>query len=145
MNSVKRPAVGVGVLVFRDGKLLLGERRTSHGAGTWTPPGGHLELNETPEACAQRETGEEAGIQITNLRRGPYTNDIFEAEGKHYLTLFIVADYLSGDPRPLEPEKTIGWKWFDPEHLPAPLFLPLAHLIEQERRLPTGDSLKSSR
>ncbi|WP_134596929.1 NUDIX domain-containing protein, partial [Pseudomonas aeruginosa] len=38
------PQVGVGVLILRDGKVLLGRRKGSHGAGCWSAPGGHLEL-----------------------------------------------------------------------------------------------------
>ncbi len=48
------PKIGVGVLIIRDGKLLLGRRKGSHGAATWSAPGGHLEYGETPEACARR-------------------------------------------------------------------------------------------
>src|SRR5579864_1389729 len=55
-----RPLVGVGVLVWRDGSVLLGLRRGAHGAGTWSPPGGHLEFGEEPVDCLQREALEEA-------------------------------------------------------------------------------------
>lgn len=30
----------------------------------WLPPGGHLELNETPPECAKREALEETGLEI---------------------------------------------------------------------------------
>jgi 8-oxo-dGTP pyrophosphatase MutT (NUDIX family) len=30
----------------------------------WLPPGGHIELNETPPECAKRETLEETGLEI---------------------------------------------------------------------------------
>ncbi len=43
----KRPKVGLGVLIFKDGKVLLGKRKGAHGEGTWCPPGGHLEFGET--------------------------------------------------------------------------------------------------
>ena len=55
MKEEKRPKVGVGVFVFKDGKTLLGKRKNAHGDGTWNPPGGHLEFNESIEQCAQRE------------------------------------------------------------------------------------------
>ena len=56
-----RPKVGIGVIIQKDGKLLMGQRRGAHGADTWCPPGGHLEFGETWESCARRETREEAG------------------------------------------------------------------------------------
>lgn len=46
------PQVGVGVLILRDGKVLLGRRKGSHGAGCWSAPGGHLEFGEVVEDCA---------------------------------------------------------------------------------------------
>ena len=62
------PQVGVGVLILRDGKVLLGRRKGSHGAGCWSAPGGHLEFGETLEDCAAREVLEETGLKIRNRR-----------------------------------------------------------------------------
>jgi ADP-ribose pyrophosphatase YjhB (NUDIX family) len=50
-----RPLVGLGVLVVRDGKVLVGQRRGSLGAGEYALPGGHLEHGEGFEECAARE------------------------------------------------------------------------------------------
>jgi len=36
--------------------------------GEWSFPGGHLEYMESFEDCAKRETREECGIEITNIR-----------------------------------------------------------------------------
>jgi 8-oxo-dGTP diphosphatase len=77
-----RPQVGVGVIIVRDGKILLGLRR-SHGAGTWALPGGHLEWGETVESCARREVKEETGLYLGVVSQGPYANDVMAAEGKH--------------------------------------------------------------
>jgi len=134
IETKTRPLVGVGVLVFKEGKLLLGRRQSSHGAATWTPPGGHLEMNESPEDCAKRETREEAGIAIKNLVRGPYTNDVFREEKKHYVTLFISCEYASGELAGLEPDKTTDWDWFDFANLPSPLFGPLKNLLGSNAR-----------
>ena len=131
-----RPLIGVAVIVINKGKILLGKRKNSHGEGTWAFPGGHLEYKETIEECARREVYEETGIQIKNLRYGPYTNDIFETEGKHYVTLFVLADYDSGDPEVKEPNKCEQWRWqpWPPEVKPH--FLPIRNLLKQNFKLP---------
>jgi len=128
---IDRPKVGVGVIVLRDGKVLLGKRKNAHGEGSWCFPGGHLELNEEVEECARREVMEEAGITVKNLKKGPYTNDIFMDEKKHYITLIIVCDYDSGEVRVMEPEKCEKWEWFNWSQLPKPLFIPVENLLKQ--------------
>ncbi len=127
--SATGPRVGVGVVVLRDGCVLLGLRRGAHGAGTWALPGGHLEFGESVEACAEREVLEETGLALRNLSRGPYSNDLFE--DRHYVTLFVVADCGTGDPCVLEPDKCSRWAWFRWFELPEPLFPPLASLYAQ--------------
>jgi len=126
-----RPKIGVGVCVIKDNKVLLGKRKKSHGQGSWHFPGGHLEFNEKVEDCARREVLEETGIKIKNLRLGPFTNDIFKEERKHYVTLFVIADYDSGEVKVLEPEKCEKWGWFKWDNLPQPLFLPIRNLLKK--------------
>jgi len=126
------PQIGVGVLIFREGKLLLGRRRGSHGAGDWSAPGGHLEFGETPQACATRETAEETGLDTGELHAGPYVSNVFHDVGKHYITLFMYSCTAAGEPAVLEPEKCEGWHWFHLDELPAPLFSPLQTLIETQ-------------
>jgi len=105
MNVDKRPQVGLGVLIFKDGKALLGKRKGGLGAGTWCPPGGHFEFGESFEACARREVLEETGLHLKDIGVITMTNDIFEKEGKHYVTIFMGADYEGGEPKVMEPEK----------------------------------------
>jgi glyoxylase I family protein len=131
------PRIGVGVFVLRDGLLLLGRRIGSHGAGTWALPGGHLEFGETPEQCARREVLEETGLELQDTRPGPYSNDYFAAEGKHYVTLLVLARSVAGEPQVLEPGKCAGWGWFKWSALPEPLFLPLENL-RQTGYVPDG-------
>ena len=130
-KSIKRPVTGIGVCLLKDGKVLLGRRINTHGNGSWSFPGGHLEMNETWEYCAEREVLEETGLKIKNTRFIGVTNDIFPEEGKHFITIFIRADYDSGELKLMEPEKCSEWKWFGWENLPQPIFLPIKNLIKQ--------------
>ena len=131
MTDEKRPYVGVAVIVVRNGHVLLGKRKNAHGADTWQFPGGHLEYGESIEACARRELFEETGLSIDACRLGPYTNDIFEEEKKHYITLFVIADQTTGDAVVKEPHKCECWSWFKWADIPMPHFLPIVNLLKQ--------------
>ena len=127
---MNQPRVGVGVIVRDDKRVLLGRRHGSHGADTWCFPGGHLEFGESPFTCGRRELLEETGLEVTNFELGPVTNDIFETEGKHYVTLFVICCYNGGIAELKEPDKCKEWKWFASDALPTPLFLPILNLIK---------------
>lgn len=60
----ERPKVGIGLLLVKDGKILLGKRKGAHRAGEYSGPGGHLELLESFEDCVLRELEEEAGANV---------------------------------------------------------------------------------
>ena len=116
--------VGVGVLIrdpLNPNKLFAGIRKNSHGANTLALPGGHLEMFETWEECAIRETLEETGLQLhkSSMRFGHTTNDIMETEGKHYVTLFMMGECQCEVTRPknLEPHKCDGWHSYSWEDL----------------------------
>src|SRR5215469_6073810 len=94
-----RPSVGVAVIIRNGDRILLMKRQNSHGAGTWAVPGGHLEYGEAPEECAIREVEEEVGVSIINPTFRTITNDIFEEEGKHYITIWMEGTYVSGEAR----------------------------------------------
>jgi len=55
-----RPCVGV-VLMNRDGRLFVGQRRDSE-APAWQMPQGGIDKGESPRAAALRELAEETGI-----------------------------------------------------------------------------------
>jgi 8-oxo-dGTP diphosphatase len=124
--------VGVSVLVRRGEELLLEKRAHAHGAGTWGPPSGHIDFGETPEQTAQRETSEETGVSISNLVFLGVTNDVFENEQKHYITVWFDATYESGEATLKSPEEESEIGWFSRDALPQPLFLPLQHLLDGE-------------
>ncbi len=129
----KRPSVGLAVIVVKDNKILIGRRKSkTHGHGTWHTPGGHLEFGESFEKCAKREVKEETGIEIKNVRFLTATNDIFEKEGKHYITIWMLAEWKAGEPEVMEPDKCEGWEWKSWKGVKKlrPLFLPVENLIK---------------
>ncbi|MEI8270690.1 MAG: NUDIX domain-containing protein [bacterium] len=129
----KRPKFGVGVAVIvkKDGKVLFGKRKGNYGNGTWNLPGGHLEFNERIEDCAVREIREEVGINIKNLKRVYFTNEVFPEEKEPYVILCVIADYDSGEVKVMEPDYCEQWDWFDWENLPEPLFKHTQMLLEE--------------
>lgn len=72
-GNLPRHSVSVtGVVVRSDGRVLAIKRFDD---GRWVPPGGVLELDETPQDCVTREVYEETGVKIEPVRlTGVYEN-----------------------------------------------------------------------
>mgnify|MGYP000898308362 FL=1 len=129
-----RPKVGIGIVTLNGNKVLLGKRKGAHGAGEWSLPGGHLEARESFEDCCKREVLEETGLEIKNkIEPIPYfSNDVFEKEDLHYVTLFFRAFEVE-DLNKLEnkePNKCDGWQWFNLNELPENMFKPAKKLFK---------------
>jgi ADP-ribose pyrophosphatase YjhB (NUDIX family) len=121
---------GVGVLVIRDGNVLLGRRLSPHGCGTWSCPGGKPEDGETTVDCALRELAEETGLEARAPRVVFEVVDGFPESRLVYRTRFVQVDVPAGRPRVREPDKTEAWQWRPWSDLPAPLFAPIASLAD---------------
>ena len=126
----EKPKVGTALILIRDHKVLLMKRKGPHGTGTWSPPGGHLDFGETLEGCARREAKEEVGVDVADIRFRCVTNDIFEADGKHYITLWLEGTPI-GEPKNVAENEVAEIGWFAWDALPAPLFLPVENLIRE--------------
>lgn len=127
--DILKPQIGVGVIVIKEGKILLGKRKGAHGSDSYAPPGGKLEFKETVEACAARELAEETGLKPLSLQFGPWTQDVIDGN-KHFISLYVFVTDFEGEPVVLEPHKCEGWGWYSLDELPSPLFPPLQSLIE---------------
>ncbi len=96
-----QPVVGVGAVVWRDGKVLLVRRGKPPRAGHWSLPGGRLELGETVSEAARREVFEETGLTVDVL--GLVTTvDLIERDDDgrvrfHYVLVDVSAAWLAGD------------------------------------------------
>lgn len=126
----QRPQVGTAIIITKDAKVLLMKRKGPHGAGTWSPPGGHLDFGESLEACAAREAKEEVGLEVIDIRFRAVTNDVFEDDGKHYITIWLEGKPM-GEPFIAAEQEVQEIGWFAWDSLPEPLFLPLGNFVHQ--------------
>lgn len=121
INIKQIPKVGIGVMIIKNNKVLLGMRKGLHGEGEYSFPCGHLEYKESFEQCALREIKEECGIEIKNLKFQFLTN-VLRYYPKHYIYIGLIAEWSSGEPVLREPDKYYFWQWYDLDCLPYPLF-----------------------
>jgi 8-oxo-dGTP diphosphatase len=49
---------------------------------------------------------------------------------KHYVDIGMIAEWESGEPQVMEPEKLESWGWYDLDDLPSPLFNAITNYIE---------------
>lgn len=136
---MKPVRVGVAVLLFKEGKVLLGKRNDDpvkaeselHGEGTWTIPGGKVEFHEDLEEAARREVLEETGITAKALELISVGNEI--VPDNHFVTLGFLCRDFEGLPETKEPEEIVTWEWFSLDSLPDPLFPPAEKIIKNYR------------
>ncbi len=127
-----RPKVGVGIMIIKNGKVLCGKRLGAHGEGEYSFPGGHLEHGESITDCAKRETREETGVEITNIRLLCVSNEK-KYLPKHYLNVGMIADWQSGEPNINEPDRYIEVGWYDIDAIPRPRFEVVDNYLEAFR------------
>lgn len=142
-TRTKPPGIGVGVVCWHDGYILLGERTGSHGAGELALPGGRVEPNETPKECAHRELFEETGCEGNNFEKIPWWSwDSYPEADRDYLTLYFLVRWDHHNPSVKEPEKCNFWDWYLGREIPnitTGIFAGLKDLTELYPRLSQGE------
>ncbi|MFA6355075.1 MAG: NUDIX domain-containing protein [Candidatus Paceibacterota bacterium] len=113
----------VGVMIWKDGKVIVGKRKGSHGSGEYAFPGGHLEFDESFVECAKREVLEETGIVIKNVIFMSVAN-YRRHDNRQDILVNLVADWESGEETNFPDEKIGDWQWCMVDSLPSPLFYP---------------------
>jgi 8-oxo-dGTP diphosphatase len=140
-TSRKEPTVrtGVGVIVCKAHKVLVGKRLGSHGEGLYCFPGGHIEAKDGLKkhplgglgACGEREVEEETGMICRVISPDHYRADLFTTfdilsdDGmKVYLTSYLLAEYVHGGLElsdgtvvGREPAKCKSWHWVELDEL----------------------------
>ncbi len=146
MDEHKKVGAGFGILVLRDGRVLLGKRHDDpekassmlHGEATWTMPGGKLHFGESFEEGAARELTEETGLTAKSLKVISVSNDIVDTA--HFVTVGLLCEDFEGEPAVMEPDEITQWEWFGLDDIPKPMFFPSEKLLKNylEKRFYEG-------
>ena len=113
------------VLVWRPGEVLLA-RSPRFAKGVYSALAGFVEAGESIEQCLERETAEEVGVRVRDLRYFGSQSWPFP----HSLMVAFTARWASGDIVP-EPGEIEDARWFSVDALPGipPQFSIAGHLI----------------
>ncbi len=87
-------------------EYLLVEARRS---GVWVLPKSHIEPGETPEAAAEREVEEEAGVRAAIV--APAGESEFVVDGKPVRVIFFLMRYQGQADR--TEERALAWHRYD--------------------------------
>jgi|SRR3989344_2474282 len=131
MEEKPKPGIGVAAVVFKDGKILLGEDLTKGGESIFGVPGGHWESGETLSDAIKREVLEESGIEIQNITLISVYDFFRKDKNKSYVTIGFKAEHESGTLKDESKDTRKNWGWFELDKLPMRIFPPDKILIER--------------
>lgn len=109
----ENPRVVAAIIVSHGGRVLLQQRAIDPRAGFWTFPGGFLEVGESTEQGAARETLEEVGLDVApsalvGVYSRPQVGIVLVAyEGESASDAAVVGD-----------AESLQVRWYAPEEIP---------------------------
>ena len=134
VHNIPRHFTASAVVIANNHILLVHHRRI----GSWLPPGGHIEPDELPHQCAERETLEETGVAvcvITSTLPDTGNSDAFilpaplcmhcvkaveRGEELYHMDIaYLCRPHLIGAQLPMITftEEVKSARWFDLDHL----------------------------
>ncbi|MBP6819245.1 NUDIX hydrolase [Ferrovibrio sp. MS7] len=131
------PIVGLGAVVWHEGKVLMIRRGQPPRQGLWSLPGGGQLLGETVEQGIRRELLEETGVEIDLLGLVAVIDSVQrDTEGRvlyHYTIIDYAARWRSGDT--VAGDDAAEAAWFTPKELEElDLWEETLRVVEQSRR-----------
>lgn len=105
------PRLAASAAIFREDRVLIGQRGKGAMSGLWSLPGGHVEPGETARAAASREVAEETGV-VADILGLVDLHEVIQREGAqdsplqvvswHYVIAVHYGLWRSGEPVPAD-------------------------------------------
>ncbi|MEL0105922.1 MAG: NUDIX hydrolase [Rhodospirillaceae bacterium] len=110
-----QPIVGVGIVIWRDSRVLLIRRGKPPRAGQWSLPGGAQELGETVFEAARREAKEETGLDIEVLGLLDVVDSIRKEDDGRVKQHYTLVDVYAAAPvgKAIAGDDAQDAAWFD--------------------------------
>ena len=117
------PKLGVGAVIRNhNDEILLVKRNRNPEKGTWSIPGGKLDMYESLEECVIREVKEEVNLDITVTQLLCTAETIRPENDEHWVSLIYDTTVQGGEARNNEADGAIGdMRWFSLDELPEQL------------------------
>ncbi len=108
-----RPLIGVGALIFQRGRILMAQRGKEPMKGSWSLPGGLVEVGESLGDAVRREVREETGLEV----RPSGILEVFErimrdaagAPEYHYVLIDYICRVTGGSLRAGDDVSDVEW------------------------------------
>ncbi|MGD6807472.1 MAG: NUDIX hydrolase [Candidatus Bathyarchaeia archaeon] len=112
-----QPVVGIGVVIVKDGKIVLIKRGNEPARGKWSIPGGLVELAEPLTDAVIREAKEETLLDVDNPRLVDVVDQVErDPDGKiryHYIIIDYLVHVVGGEIGAATDAAELQWVPFD--------------------------------
>lgn len=108
----ERPAIAAAVIVH-DGKVLLVKRRVKEGSLSWQFPAGEVEDGESGGEAAVRETSEETGLTVAEVK--VLGERVHPNTGR--TMIYVACDVVDGKARVVDDEELVDFAWASKDNL----------------------------
>ena len=135
---IRRPVVGVGVIVLDGNRVVMGRRNLMGGRryqGHWCVPCGYLEWGEEVRAAAQREFLEETGL-VVEISGVYAVHSNFHNPNDLTVGIWFNANVVGGALQASDDLDMVGY--FPLDDLPEPLAFPTDRLVLEQLRREMG-------
>ncbi len=110
------PKVAVGVIISRNGAILLNRRDIDPGRGLWSFPSGYVDVGEGLTDAARREVREETGVEVEIGR----LIGVYDSPNRPVVFIVYAATAVRGEPMAGQEVQEVGY--FLPNQLPEMAF-----------------------